>query len=73
MLRVFPGLLHGTLLILNVYVLIISSPFMFQLLENWSFVLEMRILPSGQLHLWIEGGLLCSLGQYYVLPFLPTV
>ncbi|XP_075014126.1 pre-mRNA 3' end processing protein WDR33 isoform X2 [Calonectris borealis] len=57
-------LVHGTLLIVCVSVLIIYSPFLFQLLQNWSSVLEMKILLSVQLHLCIERVVLCSLGQY---------
>lgn len=69
----FSGLGHDTLLIVCVSVLIIYSPFIFQLLENWSFVLEMKMLLSVQLCLCIERVVLCSLGQYYVLCFLPAV
>lgn len=66
-------LVHGTLLIVCVSVLIIYRPFMFQWLKNWFFVLEMKVLLSVSLHLCIETVVLCSLGQYYVLCFLPAV
>lgn len=58
--EVFSVLGHDTLLIVCLSVLIIYSPFIFQLLENWSFVVEMKMLLSVQLHLCIERVVLCS-------------